>query len=131
MLQNHLIDSPVDLRNLSIPSLEQVCEDLRAFLIDHVSENGGHFSSSLGVVEITVALHYIFNTPVDKLIWDVGHQAYPHKLLTGRRKKFYSNRMLGGISGFPNIDESEFDAFGTGHSSTSISAILGMAIAAR
>lgn len=131
MLQNHLIDNPVDLRNLSIPSLEQVCEDLRAFLIDHVSENGGHFSSSLGVVEITVALHYIFNTPVDKLIWDVGHQAYPHKLLTGRRKNFYSNRMLGGISGFPNIDESEFDAFGTGHSSTSISAILGMAIAAK
>ncbi|MEN5235067.1 1-deoxy-D-xylulose-5-phosphate synthase [Sphingobacterium faecium] len=131
MQQNHLINSPVDLRNLSIPSLEQVCEDLRAFLIDHVSENGGHFSSSLGVVEITVALHYIFNTPVDKLIWDVGHQAYPHKLLTGRRKNFYSNRMLGGISGFPNIEESEFDAFGTGHSSTSISAILGMAIAAR
>ncbi len=131
MSPNNFISSPVDLRNLSFSSLQVVCEDLRSFIIDHVAVNGGHFSSSLGVVELTVALHYVFNTPIDKLIWDVGHQAYPHKLLTGRRKSFYSNRVLGGISGFPCRDESEFDAFGTGHSSTSISAILGMAIAAK
>ncbi|MFD2905479.1 1-deoxy-D-xylulose-5-phosphate synthase [Sphingobacterium anhuiense] len=131
MSPNNFISSPVDLRNLSFSSLQVVCEDLRSFIIDHVAVNGGHFSSSLGVVELTVALHYVFNTPIDKLIWDVGHQAYPHKLLTGRRKSFYSNRLLGGISGFPCRDESEFDAFGTGHSSTSISAILGMAIAAK
>lgn len=131
MQQNRVINSPADLRNLPLSSLKLVCDDLRSFLIDHVAAHGGHFSSSLGVVELTVALHYVFNTPVDKLIWDVGHQAYPHKLLTGRREIFYSNRLLGGISGFPSMDESTFDAFGTGHSSTSISAILGMAIAAR
>lgn len=131
MQQNNFINSPSDLRNLTVSSLQQVCQDLRSFLIDHVAANGGHFSSSLGVIELTVALHYVFNTPLDKLIWDVGHQAYPHKLLTGRMKQFYSNRLLGGISGFPSMDESEYDAFGTGHSSTSISAIVGMAIAAR
>lgn len=131
MYENIFINSPSDLRNLSVSSLQQVCQDLRSFLIDHVATNGGQFSSSLGVVELTVALHFVFNTPIDKLVWDVGHQAYPHKLLTGRKKSFYSNRVLGGISGFPCRDESEFDAFGTGHSSTSISAILGMAIAAK
>ncbi|WP_212005177.1 1-deoxy-D-xylulose-5-phosphate synthase [Chitinophaga sp. HK235] len=128
---NYNIDTPDDLRNLPVSSLQDLCEELRSFLIDHVASNGGHFSSSLGVVELTVALHYVFNTPEDKLVWDVGHQAYPHKLLTGRKSRFYSNRLLGGISGFPSREESVFDAFGTGHSSTSISAILGMACAAR
>lgn len=127
----HLIDTPGDLRNLALTSLQELCDELRTFLIDHVASNGGHFSSSLGVVELTVALHYVFNTPADKLVWDVGHQAYPHKLLTGRKERFYTNRSLGGISGFPSMDESEYDAFGTGHSSTSISAILGMASAAK
>jgi 1-deoxy-D-xylulose-5-phosphate synthase len=131
MPSSYNINMPDDLRALPVSSLPNICEELRTFLIDHVALNGGHFSSSLGVVELTVALHYVFNTPEDKLIWDVGHQAYPHKLLTGRKGRFHSNRLLGGISGFPNIEESEFDAFGTGHSSTSISAILGMAIAAK
>lgn len=112
-------------------SLGAMLFDIALDLIDHVAENGGHFSSSLGVVELTIALHYVFDTPVDKLVWDVGHQAYVHKLLTGRKNFFYSNRQLGGISGFPCREESEFDAFGTGHSSTSIAAALGMAIAAR
>ncbi|WP_343692087.1 1-deoxy-D-xylulose-5-phosphate synthase [Chitinophaga sp.] len=125
------INTPGDLRRLPLSSLPGFCEELRAYLIDQISLNGGHFSSSLGVVELTVALHYVFNTPVDKLIWDVGHQAYPHKLITGRRPLFHTNRKQGGISGFPCIEESVFDAFGTGHSSTSISAILGMACAAR
>lgn len=125
------IDTPADLRALPISALPQICEELRSYLIDHVASNGGHFSSSLGVIELTVALHYVFNTPVDKLIWDVGHQAYPHKLLTGRRQRFHTNRLPGGISGFPSRTESVYDAFGTGHSSTSISAILGMAYAAR
>lgn len=131
MPENYIVDTPDELRRLPLSSLPALCEALRAFLIDHVASHGGHFSSSLGVVELTVALHYVFNTPVDKLVWDVGHQAYPHKLLTGRKERFYSNRLLGGISGFPSREESVFDAFGTGHSSTSISAILGMAIAAR
>ncbi|WP_118976615.1 1-deoxy-D-xylulose-5-phosphate synthase [Taibaiella koreensis] len=125
------IDTPAALRSLPFASLQELCGELRSFLIDHVATNGGHFSSSLGVVELTVALHYVFNTPVDKLVWDVGHQAYPHKLLTGRKDRFHSNRLLGGISGFPAMEGSEYDVFGTGHSSTSISAILGMAIAAR
>ncbi|RAJ77363.1 1-deoxy-D-xylulose-5-phosphate synthase [Chitinophaga dinghuensis] len=131
MSGNFNIDMPDDLRKLPITSLQDLCEELRTFLIDHVASHGGHFSSSLGVVELTVALHYVFNTPDDKLVWDVGHQAYPHKLLTGRKSRFHSNRQLGGISGFPSREESEFDAFGTGHSSTSISAILGMACAAK
>jgi len=126
-----IINTPDELRKLPVSDLYQLCEELRAYLIDHVASNGGHFSSSLGVIELTVALHYVFNTPVDKLVWDVGHQAYPHKLLTGRRNRFSTNRLAGGISGFPCIEESEFDAFGTGHSSTSISAIVGMACAAR
>lgn len=131
MPENYQIDTPAALRKLPVSSLPDLCEELRSFLIDHVASNGGHFSSSLGVVELTVALHYVFNTPEDKLVWDVGHQAYPHKLLTGRKSRFYSNRLLGGISGFPCREESEYDAFGTGHSSTSISAVLGMACAAR
>jgi 1-deoxy-D-xylulose-5-phosphate synthase len=125
------VDTPEDLRKLPVSCLYELCDELRRYLIDHVASNGGHFSSSLGVVELTVALHYVFNTPEDKLVWDVGHQAYPHKLLTGRRARFYTNRLLGGISGFPCIEESEYDAFGTGHSSTSVSAILGMACAAK
>lgn len=131
MALSYNINTPQDLRRLPLSSLSGFCEELRTFLIDHISLNGGHFSSSLGVIELTVALHYIFNTPADKLVWDVGHQAYPHKLITGRKSLFHTNRQQGGISGFPCIEESEFDAFGTGHSSTSISAILGMACAAK
>ncbi|HLW08289.1 MAG TPA: 1-deoxy-D-xylulose-5-phosphate synthase [Marinilabiliaceae bacterium] len=123
------INFPSDLRNLSQDQLPQVCKELRDFIIDAVSCNPAHFGASLGVVELTVALHYVFNTPDDKLIWDVGHQAYGHKILTGRRDLFYTNRKYGGISGFPNIFESEYDSFGVGHSSTSISAALGMATA--
>lgn len=131
MPEHYNIDTPDDLRRLPVTSLQHLCGEIRSFLIDHVASNGGHFSSSLGVVELTVALHYVFNTPEDKLVWDVGHQAYPHKLLTGRKSRFHSNRLLEGISGFPSRDESIYDAFGTGHSSTSISAILGMACAAK
>ena len=123
------IDSPTDLRKLSQDKLPQVCKELREFIIDAVSSNPAHFGASLGVVELTVALHYIFDTPDDKLIWDVGHQAYGHKILTGRRDVFHTNRKYGGISGFPNIFESVYDSFGVGHSSTSISAALGMATA--
>jgi len=125
------IDTPNDLKRLDVSQLEQVCSELREFIIDQVSTNPGHFGAGLGVVELTVALHYVFNTPYDKLIWDVGHQAYPHKILTGRRKQFHTNRKYKGLSGFPKMDESEYDAFGVGHSSTSISAALGMAIAAK
>jgi 1-deoxy-D-xylulose-5-phosphate synthase len=124
------IGAPADLRRLSIEDLPQVCEELRHFIIDHVSRYGGHFGASLGTVELTVALHYALDTPRDVLIWDVGHQAYGHKILTGRRAQFATNRTLGGLSGFPKRAESEYDAFGTGHSSTSISAALGMAQAA-
>jgi len=127
----YTIDSPDDLRKLSEKELEQVCQELRCFIIDVVSENPGHFGASLGVIELTVALHYVYNTPYDKLIWDVGHQAYGHKILTGRRDVFHTNRKYKGISGFPTPDESEYDAFGVGHSSTSLSAALGMATAAR
>jgi 1-deoxy-D-xylulose-5-phosphate synthase len=121
---------PADLRKLDPSDLVKVSAELRQFIIDVVCNNPGHFGASLGVVELTVALHYAFNTPYDKIIWDVGHQAYGHKILTGRRDKFQTNRRYRGISGFPRMDESEYDAFGTGHSSTSISAALGMACAA-
>src|SRR6201985_3101475 len=125
------INSPSDLKQISEDQLEQVCQELRQYIIDIVSVNGGHFAASLGVVELTVALHYILNTPYDQLVWDVGHQAYGHKILTGRRDVFDTNRIYGGISGFPKRSESEYDTFGVGHSSTSISAALGMAVASR
>lgn len=125
------INSPQDLKTLDKNQLLQLADELRAFILDIVSVHPGHLGSSLGVVELTIALHYVFNTPYDKLIWDVGHQAYGHKILTGRRDVFHTNRILGGISGFPKMAESEYDAFGTGHSSTSISAALGMAIASK
>lgn len=125
------IEYPSDLRKLDKMQLQQVCDELRQFIIDVVSVNGGHFGASLGVVELTVALHYVLNTPYDQLVWDVGHQAYGHKILTGRRKVFHTNRKYNGISGFPKRSESEYDTFGVGHSSTSISAALGMAIAAK
>ncbi len=125
------IEFPSDLRKLKEDKLQQVCADLRQYIIDIVSVNGGHFGASLGVVELTVALHYAFNTPYDQLVWDVGHQAYGHKILTGRRKVFHTNRIYKGISGFPKRSESEYDTFGVGHSSTSVSAALGMAVASR
>jgi 1-deoxy-D-xylulose-5-phosphate synthase len=125
------ISSPEDLRKLKPSDLIKVSAELRQFIIDMVSKNPGHLGASLGVIELTVALHYVFNTPYDKIIWDVGHQAYGHKILTGRRDKFSTNRMYKGISGFPKMTESEYDAFGTGHSSTSISAALGMAVASK
>ena len=125
---NH-IDSPVDLKAISRNDLPAVCDELRQFIIDEVSKNPGHLGSSLGVVELTVALHYVFNTPYDRIVWDVGHQAYGHKILTGRRNKFHTNRQFKGICGFPSPKESEYDAFGVGHSSTSISAGLGMSVA--
>lgn len=125
------ITIPEDLRKLPERDLEQVSRELRDFIIDVVSVNGGHFGASLGVVELTVALHYVFNTPYDQLVWDVGHQAYGHKILTGRREVFHTNRIYKGISGFPKRSESEYDTFGVGHSSTSISAALGMAVASR
>jgi 1-deoxy-D-xylulose-5-phosphate synthase len=124
-----LIDSPEDLRKLEITELKDLAQELRDFIIDIVSVKEGHLGASLGVVELTLAIHYVFKTPEDLLVWDVGHQAYGHKILTGRRKQFETNRQFGGISGFPSRSESEFDTFGTGHSSTSISAALGMAIA--
>lgn len=123
------IDSPEDLKKVNLEQLPNVCAELRDYIIDVVSSNPGHFGASLGVVELTVALHYVYNTPYDQLIWDVGHQAYGHKILTGRRDKFITNRKLNGISGFPKRGESDYDAFGVGHSSTSISAALGMAVA--
>ncbi|HNR17664.1 MAG TPA: 1-deoxy-D-xylulose-5-phosphate synthase [Chitinophagaceae bacterium] len=125
------IDSPADLKKLPREKLHQVCDELRQYIIDVVSVHGGHFGASLGVVELTTALHYVYNTPYDQLVWDVGHQAYGHKILTGRRDEFPSNRKYKGLSGFPKRSESEYDTFGVGHSSTSISAALGMAIAAR
>ena len=123
------INSPADLKKLSKDQLYQVSDELRQYIIDVVSVHGGHFAASLGVVELSVALHYVFNTPYDQLVWDVGHQAYGHKILTGRRDQFLTNRKYHGLSGFPNRSESEYDAFGVGHSSTSISAALGMAMA--
>jgi 1-deoxy-D-xylulose-5-phosphate synthase len=125
------IDVPKDLRKLKVEQLEELSSELRSFIIDKCSENPGHFGASLGTVELTIAIHYVFNTPYDKLIWDVGHQAYAHKILTGRKNVFDTNRKYNGLSGFPKISESEYDAFGVGHASTSISAGLGMAVAAR
>jgi 1-deoxy-D-xylulose-5-phosphate synthase len=125
------IDSPDNLKELSQEQLHQVCDELRQYIIDVVSIYGGHFGASLGVVELSVALHYVYNTPYDQLVWDVGHQAYGHKILTGRRDLFHTNRKYGGLSGFPKRSESDYDTFGVGHSSTSISAALGMAMAAK
>jgi len=125
------VNDPADLRRLTRSELKQLSDELRAYVIDSVSKTGGHLSSNLGTVELTVALHAVFNTPQDRLVWDVGHQTYPHKILTGRRDRMASLRQLGGLSGFPQRAESEYDTFGTAHSSTSISAALGMAIAAR
>ena len=125
------INDPADLRRLSRNQLPALADQLRAYLLDSVSKTGGHLSSNLGTVELTVALHYVFNTPQDRLVWDVGHQTYPHKILTGRRDRMSTLRQLGGLSGFPQRAESEFDTFGTAHSSTSISAALGMAMAAK
>ena len=125
------IQSPADLRKLPRPQLKAVADELRHFLLDSVSKTGGHLSSNLGTVELTIALHYVFNTPEDRLVWDVGHQTYPHKILTGRRDRMPSLRQYQGLSGFPKRDESEYDTFGTAHSSTSISAALGMALAAK
>lgn len=125
------IDSPTDLKKLSKDQLVQICDELRQFIVDNVSVYGGHFGASLGVVELTVALHYVLNTPEDQLVWDVGHQAYGHKILTGRKGQFHTNRLYGGLSGFPKRKESEYDTFGVGHSSTSISAALGMAVASK
>lgn len=129
-LLNH-IAYPSDLRKLSVDQLPEVCKELRENIIEEVSVNPGHFASSLGVVELTVALHYVFNTPDDRIVWDVGHQAYGHKILTGRRNRFYTNRKFGGIRPFPSPEESEYDTFTCGHASNSISAALGMAVAAR
>jgi 1-deoxy-D-xylulose-5-phosphate synthase len=125
------INDPADLRKLPRTELRVLADELRAYLLDSVSRTGGHLSSNLGTVELTVALHYVFNTPHDRLVWDVGHQTYPHKILTGRRDRMATLRQLGGLSGFPQRSESEFDTFGTAHSSTSISAALGMALGAR
>src|SRR5678810_750877 len=123
------INSPADLKKLNKGQLPELCDELRQYIIDVVSVHGGHFGASLGVVELTVALHFVFNTPYDQLVWDVGHQAYGHKILTGRRDNFPTNRKYKGLSGFPKRTESEYDTFGVGHSSTSISAALGMAMA--
>ena len=127
----HTLNHPDDLRQVPRAQLHAVADELRAYLLDTVSKTGGHLSSNLGTVELTVALHYVFNTPHDRVVWDVGHQTYPHKILTGRRDRMASLRQLGGLSGFPQRGESEFDTFGTAHSSTSISAALGMAMAAK
>jgi 1-deoxy-D-xylulose-5-phosphate synthase len=125
------INSPADLKKFDKDKLVQICDELRQFIVDNVSVYGGHFGASLGVVELTVALHYVLNTPEDQLVWDVGHQAYGHKILTGRRDLFHTNRIYGGLSGFPKRKESDYDTFGVGHSSTSISAALGMAVASK
>lgn len=125
------INGPADLKKLDQAQLVQLCQELRQFIIDNVSIYGGHFGASLGVAELTVALHYVFNAPYDQIVWDVGHQAYGHKILTGRRDIFHTNRLYGGISGFPKRKESEYDTFGVGHSSTSVSAALGMAVASK
>ena len=125
------INYPSDIKKLDVNQLPQLCDELRHFIIEQLANNPGHLGSSLGVVELAVAIHYVFDTPHDRIIWDVGHQAYPHKILTGRREKFHTNRQFKGISGFPSIKESEYDAFGTGHASTSISAGLGMSVASK
>ena len=123
------VSSPEDLKRLPESTLPELARELRHFIVNSVSKTGGHLSSSLGAVEIAIALHYVFNTPYDRIIWDVGHQAYAHKILTGRREGMAKLRQIDGISGFPKRSESEYDAFGTAHSSTSISAALGMAVA--
>ncbi len=125
------VNNPEDLKKIPMEKLHEFCEELRQYIIDVVSVHGGHFAASLGVVELTTALHYVYNTPYDQLVWDVGHQAYGHKIITGRRDNFETNRKYGGLSGFPKRSESEYDSFGVGHSSTSISAALGMAMAAK
>jgi len=124
------LDQPSDLRQCTEDQLQQVCDETRQFLIDTVSKIGGHLAAGLGTVELTTALHYVFNTPDDRIVWDIGHQAYPHKILTGRRDQLHTIRQPGGLSGFLKRTESEHDTFGAGHSSTSISAALGMAVAA-
>ncbi|MBP7537369.1 MAG: 1-deoxy-D-xylulose-5-phosphate synthase, partial [Ottowia sp.] len=134
MASTNLLDSihdPAELRRLPRTQLKGLADELRECVLQNVAKTGGHLSSNLGTVELTIALHYVFNTPQDRLVWDVGHQTYPHKILTGRRERMPTLRQLGGISGFPRRDESEYDTFGTAHSSTSISAALGMALAAR
>ncbi|HOH31575.1 MAG TPA: 1-deoxy-D-xylulose-5-phosphate synthase N-terminal domain-containing protein, partial [Candidatus Hydrogenedentes bacterium] len=123
------LKTPQDIKGMSLDQLEMLAGEIRARIIETVNRNGGHLASPLGVVELTIALHYVFDTPEDKLIWDVGHQSYAHKLLTGRSGRFDTLRKRGGISGYPKISESRYDSFGTGHSSTSISAALGMAMA--
>lgn len=124
------INSPADLKKLEISQLPELCKEIREYMVDILSHNPGHLASSLGAVEFTVALHYVFNTPYDKIVWDVGHQAYAHKILTGRREEFATLRKFGGLSGFPSPAESEYDAFIAGHASNSISAALGMSVAA-
>lgn len=123
------VSTPDDLRQLSISQLPELAQELRDFLLDSVGKTGGHFASNFGVVELTLALHYVYDTPRDHLIWDVGHQSYPHKILTGRKNQMHTIRQFKGLAGFPKRSESEFDAFGVGHSSTSIGAALGMAVA--
>jgi 1-deoxy-D-xylulose-5-phosphate synthase len=125
------INSPADIKGFSMEQLQQLCEEIRTYMIECCAVNPGHLGSSLGAVELMVGLHYVYDTPNDKLVFDVGHQAYAHKIITGRREAFRQNRMKDGISGFPKRSESEYDAFGVGHSSTSISAALGFAEAAR
>ncbi|HET7756805.1 MAG TPA: 1-deoxy-D-xylulose-5-phosphate synthase N-terminal domain-containing protein, partial [Steroidobacteraceae bacterium] len=125
------IGSPADLRRLPVAKLPALARELRAFLIRTVSTRGGHFAAGLGTVELTIALHYVYDTPRDRLVWDVGHQAYPHKVLTGRRDRLHTIKQGGGLAPFPSRAESEYDTFGVGHSSTSVSAALGMAVAAR
>lgn len=125
------IDSPADLKRLGVDELPKVCAELRQYIIESLSKNPGHLASSLGAIELTVALHYVFDCPNDKLVWDVGHQAYAHKILTGRRDRFATNRQLGGLSGFVLPAESEYDAFVSGHASNSISAALGIDVASR
>src|SRR6186997_1112287 len=125
------VNDPAALRQLDRRQLHQLATELRAYVLESVSKTGGHLSSNLGTVELTIALHYVFNTPEDRIVWDVGHQTYPHKILTGRRDRMASLRQLGGLAGFPSRNESVHDPFGTAHSSTSISAALGMAMAAK
>ena len=125
------VNAPADIRQFSEDELLQLTDELRSFLLFCVGRTGGHFGAGLGVTELTVALHYVFNTPNDRLVWDVGHQTYPHKILTGRREQMLSIRQKDGLSGFPKRSESEYDTFGVGHSSTSISAALGMAMASQ